>query len=90
MSQTVASPKLYFVKVDVKSAFDSIKLDKLFEVLGEVFNTVRRRCCSKTSVLTHIRTNNSSCEDTFASCQVLEGNQKNTARLPIHDVCHLT
>ena len=34
------SPKLYFVKVDVKSAFDSIKLDKLFEVLDEVLSTV--------------------------------------------------
>ncbi|KAJ9117963.1 hypothetical protein QFC20_000244 [Naganishia adeliensis] len=33
-------PKLHFVKVDVKSAFDSIKLDKLFDVLKEVFNTV--------------------------------------------------
>ena len=36
-----ASPKLYFVKVDVKSAFDSIKLDKMFEVLDEVLNMVR-------------------------------------------------
>ncbi|KAI5453708.1 Telomerase reverse transcriptase [Naganishia albida] len=32
-------PKLHFVKVDVKSAFDSIDLEKLFNVLKKIFNT---------------------------------------------------
>lgn len=34
------SPELHFVKVDVKSAFDSIRLDKLFEVMDEILNSV--------------------------------------------------
>lgn len=40
LTNRIDSPKLHFVKVDVKSAFDSIDLDKLFNVLKKIFNTV--------------------------------------------------
>lgn len=33
-------PKLYFVKMDVAAAFDTIKQDKLIEVVGELLEKV--------------------------------------------------
>lgn len=33
-------PKLYFVKMDVAAAFDTIKQDKLIEVIGELLEKV--------------------------------------------------
>lgn len=33
-------PKLYFVKMDVAAAFDSIKQAKLMEVIGELLEKV--------------------------------------------------
>lgn len=36
------SPKLYFVKVDVRAAYDTIQQDKLLQIVEAVLTEVRR------------------------------------------------
>jgi hypothetical protein len=35
-----SSPKLYFVKMDIKAAFDTIKQDKMLEVVSSLLDQV--------------------------------------------------
>lgn len=37
----IASPKLYFVKVDVRACFDTIEQEKLLEILTHIISDVR-------------------------------------------------
>jgi hypothetical protein len=37
---TDSSPKLYFVKMDIKAAFDTIKQDKMLEVVSSLLDQV--------------------------------------------------
>lgn len=41
-------PRVYFVKMDIKAAFDTIKQDKVLEVVAELLDKVKiwnRNCC---------------------------------------------
>jgi len=38
--ETDSSPKLYFVKMDIKAAFDTIKQDKMLQVVSSLLDQV--------------------------------------------------
>lgn len=40
MDETDSSPKLYFVKMDIKAAFDTIKQDKMLQVVSSLLDQV--------------------------------------------------
>lgn len=43
LTLSVPRPKLYFVKVDVRAAYDTIKQDKLLQIVDALLTEVRRR-----------------------------------------------
>lgn len=52
LSSADTRPKLYFAKMDIKSAFNSVKHDKMLQVMDELLDKVRLWRC----VLADIRT----------------------------------
>lgn len=41
LTLSVPRPKLYFVKVDVRAAYDTIKQDKLLQIVDDLLTEVR-------------------------------------------------
>ena len=72
----INSPKLYFVKLDVKACFDTIDQTKLLQIMRDALSDVSLTCLNSTPSLDPVLRMNTPLEGSVPSARTL-GNTRN-------------